>query len=167
MKLLSGECYGTPLMRSQHQSRYWLGIIRHQAITWTNVNSQSPRSWKTHLNTFSLDLLLILFIKCIKNHNFEIIVIFPCDQCINSLSLSDAYMRHQPSPSLGQIMACRQAIIWTNSGILSIEPLGTNVSEILIEIYTFSLKKMHLKMCAKWQPFCLGLNVLIEDGRKK
>ena len=55
----------------------------------------------------------------------------------------------------------RQAIIWTNDGILFIGPLGTNVSESLIEIQTFSLKKMHLKMSsAKRQPFCLGLNVL-------
>ena len=28
----------------------------------------------------------------------------------------------------------RQAIIWTNAGILLIRPLGTNFSEILIEI---------------------------------
>ena len=28
----------------------------------------------------------------------------------------------------------RQAIIWTNAGILSIEPLRTNFSEIVIEI---------------------------------
>ena len=55
----------------------------------------------------------------------------------------------------------RQAIIWTNAGILLIGPLGTNLSEILSEIYTFSLKKMHLKMSSgKWRPFCLGLNVL-------
>ena len=31
----------------------------------------------------------------------------------------------------------RQAIIWTNAGILSIGPLGMNFSEILIEIDTF------------------------------
>ena len=36
-----------------------------------------------------------------------------------------------------------QAIIWTNAGILSIWPLGTNLIEILIEILTFSFKKMH------------------------
>ena len=40
----------------------------------------------------------------------------------------------------------RQAIIWTNAGILLTRPLGTNFSEILIEIQTFSFKKMHLKM---------------------
>ena len=56
----------------------------------------------------------------------------------------------------------RQAIIWTNAGILSIGHLGTNFSEILIEIYTFPFKKKHLKWSSgKWRPFCLGLNVLI------
>ena len=55
----------------------------------------------------------------------------------------------------------RQVIIWTNAGILSIGPPGTNFSEMLIEIHTFSFKKIHLKMSSgKWRPFCLGLNVL-------
>ena len=54
-----------------------------------------------------------------------------------------------------------QAIVWTIAGILLIGPLGTNFSEILIGIQTFSFKKMHLKMSsAKWRPSCLGLNVL-------
>ena len=35
----------------------------------------------------------------------------------------------------------RQAIIWTNAGILFIEPIRTNFSETVIEIDTFSLKK--------------------------
>ena len=39
----------------------------------------------------------------------------------------------------------RQAIICTNARILSIGPLGTNSSEILVGIQTFSSKKMHLK----------------------
>ena len=56
----------------------------------------------------------------------------------------------------------RQAIIWTNAGISLIGPLGTNFSEILIGIQTYSFKKMHLKMSsAKWRPFCLGLNEFI------
>ena len=55
-----------------------------------------------------------------------------------------------------------QAIIWTNDGILLIRTLGTNFSEILSEIHSFSLKKMHLKMSsAKWRLFRLGLNELI------
>ena len=53
----------------------------------------------------------------------------------------------------------RQTIIWTNAGMLSIGSLGTNFSEILIEIQIFSFKKMHLKMSsAKCR---LGLNVLM------
>ena len=40
----------------------------------------------------------------------------------------------------------RQAIIRTNAGISLIGPLGTNFSEILIEILTFSFKKMRLKV---------------------
>ena len=39
----------------------------------------------------------------------------------------------------------RQAVIGTNAGILLIQPLGTNFSEMLIEIHIFSLKKMHSK----------------------
>ena len=64
-------------------------------------------------------------------------------------------------PDNGLSPGRRQAIIWTNAGILLVGPWGTNFSEILIGIETFSLKKMHLKMLsAKWRPFCLGLNVL-------
>ena len=57
----------------------------------------------------------------------------------------------------------RQAIIWNNVGILLIVLLGTNLMEILIEIHTFSIKKIHFKVSSgKWQPPCLGLNVLDE-----
>ena len=44
-----------------------------------------------------------------------------------------------------------QAIFLTNAGILLIGRLGKNFSEILIEVHTFSFKKMHLKMSSrKW-----------------
>ena len=63
-------------------------------------------------------------------------------------------------------MACRldgaKPLSETNAGILLIGTLGTNFSEILVEIHTFSFKNIHLKMSSgKWRPFCLGLNVLI------
>ena len=55
----------------------------------------------------------------------------------------------------------RQAIISTTDGIFLIGPLGTNFSEIVFEIHTFSFKKMHLKLSSgRWRPFCLGLNGL-------
>ena len=56
----------------------------------------------------------------------------------------------------------RQAIIWTNARILLIRTLGTNFSEILGEIHSFSFSKIHLKMSsAKWRLFGLGLNELL------
>ena len=69
--------------------------------------------------------------------------------------------------SLVQIMAYRLAISWFNAGILFIWPWGTNFNEVIIEIYIFAFKEMHLKMSsAKWRPFCLCLNVL-KLGKKK
>ena len=65
----------------------------------------------------------------------------------------------------GLLPGRRQAIIWTSDGILLIGPLWTNFSEILIEILTFSFKKMRLKvLSAKWWPFCLSLNMLMEPA---
>ena len=37
------------------------------------------------------------------------------------------------------------AIIWTDAGILSIGPLGTNFGEILIEIRTFIIQENALE----------------------
>ena len=55
----------------------------------------------------------------------------------------------------------RQAIIWSNDGILLIWFFGTKFSDILIEIHIFSFEKMHLNMSsAKCRPFRLGLNVI-------
>ena len=54
--------------------------------------------------------------------------------------------------------ARRQAIIWTNAGILLIRPLGTNFNEMWIEILIFSFMKMRLNVSsAKWRPFCLNV----------
>ena len=45
----------------------------------------------------------------------------------------------------GLSLGRRQVIIWTNAGILLIGPSWTNFSEIVIKIYTFPLKKIHLR----------------------
>ena len=64
-------------------------------------------------------------------------------------------------PDNGLSPGRRKAIIWTNTGILLIGPLGTNFSEHLSGIQIFSFMKMPLKMSSgKWRPSCLGLNVL-------
>ena len=58
----------------------------------------------------------------------------------------------------------RQAIIWTNAGLLSIAPLGTNFSEILTKTQNFSFTIMHLKILSvKRRPFCPGKAELIRN----
>ena len=48
-----------------------------------------------------------------------------------------------------------QAFIWINAGIVLIGPLGTNFSEILFTMQTFSFKKMCMNMLSgKLCPFC-------------
>ena len=83
---------------------------------------------------------------------------------VNSLRPNDACMLRQcnhhwfnkwlvawsaPSHHLNQ---CWKIVIWTQI---------TNFNEILIEILTFSLKKMRLDMSSgKWRPFYLDINEL-------
>ena len=73
----------------------------------------------------------------------------------NSSPPSAAYM-NQVSIDSDNVLSPirRQAITWTNTGLLSTGPLGTNFSETLINIQNFSFTKMHQKISsAKWQPF--------------
>ena len=58
--------------------------------------------------------------------------------CVNELTITGS--------DIGLTPGRRQAIIWRNVGIGLIGPVGTNFSEILIDIKTFS--------------FCLGINIL-------
>ena len=107
---------------------------------------------------FSIDLAMRILQSCTKSsiHHTGIILTHwgrVTHICVGKLTIigSDNHL----SPGR------RQAIIWSNAGILLIGPLETNFSYILIAIETFSFKKMHLKISsAKWRPFCLGLNVL-------
>ena len=73
--------------------------------------------------------------------------------CVSKVTIIGSYNDLSPSR--------RQAIFWINAGILSIGPSWMDFCEILIEIDTFSFKKMRLKLSsAKWRPFCQSLNVL-------
>ena len=62
-------------------------------------------------------------------------------------------------------MACRMTgakpLSETMMEYCYLEPLEKNFSEILIEIYIFLFKKMHLKMSSgNWRPSCRGLKML-------
>ena len=55
----------------------------------------------------------------------------------------------------------RHQAIWSIAEILLIWTLGTNFSEMISEIHTFSFKKMHFRMSSvKWQQIGFGLNEL-------
>ena len=74
-------------------------------------------------------------------------------KCVSTLAIPDS--------SNDLLPIRRQAIIWTNAGILLFGSLGTNFSEMLFEIQTFTFKKVNTKMLSvKWRPFCLRLNML-------
>ena len=76
--------------------------------------------------------------------------------CVSKLTIIVSYNGLSPGR--------REAIIWTNDGILLIRTFRTHFSEIVSEIHTFTFKNMHFKMSSgKWWPSCLGLNVLISS----
>ena len=83
---------------------------------------------------------------------------------VNSFRPSDAYVSANSAiiaSDNGLSPVRRQTIIRINAGILLIGLMGTNLGEILIEIYIFSYKKMHLNLSSGYcRPFCLGLNAL-------
>ena len=92
----------------------------------------------------------------------EIHILAKQHPCINPLRLSDAHMHWWSGSPLDQVMDWRLFAAWTNAESLSVRPLGKRLSQILIEIQMFSLKKMHLKMLpAKCY---LSFNVLTHYG---
>ena len=124
------------ILISQHWFRKWLGAIRQQAITWTGVY----QDLRPHISAAGHSELTQIRLTHWGRGKLKII-----------------------GSDNGLSPGRRQAIIWTDTRILSIRPLATNLNEISIGIQTFSLKKMYLKMSsAKWRPFCLGLNLLKE-----
>ena len=73
------------------------------------------------------------------------------NQCIKSSPLSACHI-YAPGNGVsigsdkGFSTVRRQAITWTNAGVLLIGLIGRNFNEIWIEILSFSFKKMRLKM---------------------
>ena len=112
--------------------------LKEPPITWTHIQ---------HLSAHFSHHFLHLVVRKVLTHWGR-----ATHTCVGKLTIIGS--------DNGLLPGRRQAIIWTNAGILLIGPLGTNFSEILIEIQTFSLTKIRLKMSsAKCCSFCLGLNV--------
>ena len=134
-----------------------LTLDQCQAIIWTKFNQcWSIVNW-TLRNKLQRNLNQNSYIFNEKDASESVIykmaAILSQPQCVNSLRPSLSKLSILGSDN-GLSPGRRQAIIQTNAGILFIWPFGTNFSEILIEINTFSFKKMHLKMSSgKWRPF--------------
>ena len=155
-KMLS-YCIRVPrAMQIKWWHRNWSSLTQVMAccltapsITWTNVDLK-VRSCDNHMNAISQEIhqpsitkfsLKINYLQCLSNFPGPNVlthwgrVTHICVSKLTSISSDNGY-----SPGR------RQAINWTNARILLIGPLGTNFNEILIEIHTFSFKKMRLKM---------------------
>ena len=118
-------------------------------IVWVIMRRRGVSSERRRSSCSSLNLFGLSFKKARLTHWGRVMHI-----CVGKLTIIGSDNGLAPER--------RQAIIWTNAGILLIGPLETNFSEILIEIQTFSLKKIRLKMSSeKCCSFHLGLNVLI------
>ena len=72
------------------------------------------------------------------------VLVFHCGSILVNFILAESEWRIGSDNGLSP--GWHQAIILTKAGILLIWSLGTNFSEIWINIHTFSFKKMHLKM---------------------
>ena len=110
------------------------GKIKKISLTLVHINNicwQEQGIWRPGLILVWLDELV--------NKNFTILnTLWSSDAiwCDRALRLSDSYVNVVIiiGSDNGLSPGRRQAIIWTNAGILLIGPLGTNFSEILIEI---------------------------------
>ena len=151
---------------------------RHQAIIWTNAGILLSGPNGTNFSEILIEILTF----SLKKMHFKASFGNRRPFCLGLNMLNKPYNMHVPVERVnsgrvthicigkqtiigsdnGLSPGRRQAIIWTNAGILLIGPLGTHFSEISIKIRTFSFTKMHLKVWSvKWRPFCLILNVLI------
>ena len=141
-----------------------------------SISPQPPSYISNHSESFHNFRMTGLWNECYGRREFREVTLFKWYRCSVSSSSQWVWGRCQSTlthwgrvthicvsrltvtgPDNGLSPGRRQAIIWTNAGILFIGPLGTNFSENLIEILPFSFTKMRLKVSsAKWRPGILS-----------
>ena len=164
------NCYFTPLIVCNYLS-CWI-ILQELAATFCiliqckwSVYWDAKINWGTKISYVNIDLA---YMSIIDNKYFQPTLYNGCNKlsilglthwgrvmhiCVSDLTIIVSDNALSPER--------RQTIIWINAGILLIGPIGMNFNGILIEIHTFSFKKIHLKMLSgECRPFCLGLDVL-------
>ena len=90
----------------------------------------------------------------------------PSTSRVNSLKLGDTYMQPYMQPSLVQIMACclfgTKPLSEPMLAFCELDPWEQTSVKFSMKFKNFHSRKTFLKMLStKWQPFRLGLNVLI------
>ena len=116
-------------------------MINYEYLSFNSV--YVPSQWKMAFkcNAISHWLGTITEESLIRQNYIVIISWRPSDAyviCVGNLSIIGS--------DNGLLPGRRQAIIWTNAGILLIGPWGTNSDDILMKIIIFSFKKMRLKV---------------------
>ena len=152
MRLKVSFCLGLNVLINEH-----VDVAPRAGSTTTQVYQKHKRfsALKTSTNFQMLQMFYLFYESSTKSESDNGLTHWDrvTHICVNKLTIIGSDNGLSPGR--------HQAIIWTNAEILLIGPVGTKLSEILIEIHTFSFKKMHLKMSSgKWWPFCPGLNVL-------
>ena len=139
------QCCGYQYKNMGHQkSRYWVVLQEYSSLNTRILSNNLAIQWY-YIRMAQLRVRLFL---CNLNSLRRVTHIRISEQTIIG---SDNGLSPQR----------RQAIIWTNVGTLLIGPLGTDFSEILIEINISSFRIMRLKIqFAKRHLFCFSLNVL-------
>ena len=101
----------------------------------------------------TLNEIITIVINGVTRKIGEVYMIF------NSLRSSDVFMRHKSKHSLVQILAAlHRAIIWSNVGVLSNGPPGTNFNEIWIKTQNLNWR-IYLWTCLQTDGnFYLGLD---------
>ena len=102
-------------------SKFWPEFPRRQIP----MSQQWFRGWLILRITYFPWLLSWVFLSKVLTHWGRVTHI-----CVGNLNITGSDNGLSPGR--------RQAIIWTSAGILLIGPVGTNFSEIVIKIYTFS-----------------------------
>ena len=126
---------------------HWVPVLYG---TWKEIGFDEPRCpTSAHENKISaVNHIKLLHPISTRIYNFDSMLTLWSENAlrVNSLKQSDVSKLTNIGSDNCLSPGRRQAIIWTNDGLLLIGPLGTNFSRFLIVIYTFSFSKMHLKI---------------------
>ena len=177
VKLPWYEYYWTSLMTSQHWFRQWLGAVRQQAFTWTDVDlhpcrhmaSLSHNELKCKVvshdrNKLQWNLIQnIMSMMTSSNGNIFRVTGSLCREFTSHRWIHSPVTGEFPSQKpVTQALMFSLIYAWINAWVNNREAgdLRRHGAHYDVTVMS-SFKKMYLKMLwTKWWPFCPGLNVM-------